>query len=462
MGLDFSFGLSQGLFSSADIDSGTRFLLKVFSRILDEDIANHKTLPRQVLDSGCGVGVIGICAAKAIEAAGGKAEIRCQDRDELGCVLTTYNAEINRIPSTALQAFTEPLLAGEPLPAETENTHWDLILSNIPAKAGAPVLEDFISRSAGLLNPGGRIIIVVVHTLADFFRQRITDTGSQIELEEKSPMHHVFVYGRGREAEPVKAGAGFIANNPFYHRDTVDCEIEEIPLHIETVYGAPEFDGPSASTLAAAKLIRRLGTEKLSAGNSLGENAGNKKRILVHEPGQGFFPCFLLEFFKREFSLSSHFQNNANVESYRLPELILSGRNILALEACRKNCNFGTIVPIPDLILGTDTLLQTATGDIPQADAESPVQNTARQYNLIITFPILLPQSSLAKETDQLSAIWEAIRLLLAVDGIFIACFNSTDAERFDKRKPKGFIRFGDIKRKGFRALAYKKMRSEE
>jgi hypothetical protein len=39
-----------------------------------------------------------------------------------------------------------------------------------------------------------------------------------------------------------------------------------------------------------------------------------------------------------------------------------------------------------------------------------------------------------------------------------VIAFPSVEAERFDRKKPKDFTRLLDIKRKGFRALAYQLM----
>ncbi|MDR0399361.1 MAG: methyltransferase, partial [Treponema sp.] len=206
-GRDLRFTLSLGLFSSADIDRGTRLLLKVLSRLLDEGGASP---PRRILDCGCGAGIIGVCAARALlpppgkgAVRGARAEsplVRCQDRDELARIVTQGNAALNGLDSSVLRAYTEPLLSGDP------GGGWDLILSNIPAKAGEPVLDDFIRRSPALLAPAGRALIVVVAPLADFFRRRLAAAGVSLMGEEQGPEHRVLVYGagggRGRAAIP--------------------------------------------------------------------------------------------------------------------------------------------------------------------------------------------------------------------------------------------------------------------
>jgi precorrin-6B methylase 2 len=471
-GIDLKFDLSPGLFSSAGVDTGTKLLLKVFSQIIDEDTAEGKPPPMRVLDAGCGTGIIGICAAAALQAAiiksaslphdNGSLLVRCQDRDELARLITLQNAAQNGIPPSALEAHTEPLLAGP--------GNWDLIFTNIPAKTGTPVLEDFIRRSALMLNPGGRVIMVAVNTLADFFHERIA-TVAELERKEKGPGHTVFVYKNNKprstatkvawsyteKAEkiiktpccpigqlssvssvvkflPLCHPSDLLELYPFYIRTSVTCPIEDIPIRLETIHGAGGFDSPGGAVLAAAKLIANLlKTDRVKL----------QFPLLVHEPGQGFFPCWLIEFLR-------------STAGQAPGPLVLSGRNILGLEAAAHNMAYhvrhngeAAVVPAVDFQLGGPALCEAADG---------------RQYGCIIAFPELLPQGSRPKtakdhqDCDQLATLWEALPPLLAEGGFFLAAFGSSDAERFDRKKPAGFSRLGGIKRNGFRALAYNKL----
>jgi hypothetical protein len=423
-GLDFHFLLSHGLFSAAGVDAGTRLLLKVLSNQWDDDLSAGRPLPRAVLDAGCGAGIIGVCAAGALNAAaGGTAPwfVRAQDRDELARAFTDFNARQNRIPPARLSAHTEPLLAGPP------DSRWDLILSNIPAKAGNKVLADFVSRSAALLNPGGAVLMVAVNPLADMFRSRIKALGLALLREEAGGGHTVFMYappenapGNGAVpgADPAKGPGGpvqgrplFPAAYPAYRRGEGDYELEGIGCHIQAIEGVRGFDNPGDGVRAAAKLARRLAPRCPPEG-----------AILVHEPDQGHFPAWLGGFLGLG------------------PEcrMALSGRNILALENARRNIpvlrEIG-IFPAPDLAFVRD-----------EAGAFA-----GEGYHLIAAFPDLVPQ------TDRLGAYWEGLADLAADAGIVIVSLPSGAAERFDRLKPRGFTRLGDIRRKGFRALGYKK-----
>jgi len=455
-GINFTFALSQGLFSSADVDSGTKLLLKVFSNVLDDDATAGAALPTRALDAGCGTGVIGICAAAALATQG--ARVRCQDRDELARLITAHNAALNRIPPEALEALAEPLLAGPP------GARWDLILTNIPAKAGLPVLEDFARRSIALLNENGKVIMVAVHTLADFFRQAINAAGARILREEKGSEHRVFVYSKKTEPdtqsggdtpahEALAAGPGFLTRYPFYRRANItidEIEMDDTPLHIETVYGASGFDCQIAAERAALTLIEKL--EHKLFPDSLPETGSAENAaqpILIHEPGQGFFPCQLHAL------LRSRMPTRGTASE--LPRMVLSGRNILTLEAARDN--YGRYADSPCVTVPAADLQSAATALRAAAESSAGLRGEAGnegRYGLIIAFPELLPQSVLPKGVDQLASLWESIPPLLCPGGVCIAGFGSTDAERFDRKKPAGFTRLGSIKRDGCRCLAYR------
>jgi hypothetical protein len=411
--IDLSFALSHGLFSSHDIDRGTRFLLKRLSRMWDGD----GDLPRTVLDAGCGAGIIAIAAAVSLRrlyAARGNAasfHVRAQDRDDLARIFTEYNAEANGVLPGELSAHTEPLLGGPP------DVRWDLLLSNIPAKAGLPVLDDFIRRFPELLAPNGTALLVVVHTLAGFFRSRLMEAGGTVE-EETAAEHTVFAFrapdahwgktaaaAGGDPAGKAAASGDFLASHPAYIREHCECELERIPLRLDTVYGAPDFDGPGGETMAAIKLAWRLKPSALS-------RAG---KILVHEPGQGWFPAWLAAFLDPPPGA-----------------LVLSGRNILALKAAAHNTGAETI-PVAELY---------------------PAETNAdgRPYGFIAAFPELIPG------TGRLDALWEGVSSALSENGVFIVSLPSGEAERFDRKKRAGFVRLGDVRRNGFRALAYRRV----
>jgi hypothetical protein len=441
-GRSYRFSLSPGLFSSAGIDTGSGLLLKVFSAFLDECFGPQSraglsggAAPCSALDAGSGVGVLGVCAAGALadlalpggSTTGRVFRVRAQDRDELARIFTEYNALKNGLPPEAVTAFTEPLLAGPP------GQRWDIILTNIPAKAGRPVLEDFINRSAALLSENGRVFLVAVNTLADFFRLRIKAAASLLK-EEAGKGHTVFVYAAGQPGGsqldgrpapvPVIRDENFPGNYPFYSRIRGEYKMEGLSYRLETVHGAPDFDSPGGAVQAAAKLAVKI---NLAGTLSAAETGAARRALLVYDAGQGHFALWL-----------ARYLTAGDPEECRL---VLSGRNILALAAAGAAPGLSAIEP--SIVPAADILLDS--GRIRAAGG------TGEGFGLIAFFPETVPES------DRREAQWEGFGRLAAPGGIVIAGMASAEAERFDRKKLPDFTRAGDIKRKGFRAMAYRK-----
>jgi hypothetical protein len=423
-GRAYQFALSHGLFSSAGIDRGSRFLLRVFSGLLDTSLfplhaaretSAPQTLP--VLDAGCGCGVLGICAGGALwDLAGNGAvpalRVRAQDRDELARLFTEYNARRNGFAAPELEAYTEPLLAGPP------GATWDLILSNIPAKAGEPVLDDFIGRSAGLLKKGGAVLVVVVNPLAPWFRGRVAVRGFSLFCDEAGAEHTAFAWRGGLDAEASAGGAsGAFPPEAAYCRSDGDFDMEGVRYHIDAVHGAAGFDHAGAAVLAAAKLVRKLG-EKVPA------TLASRPAVLVHEPDQGHFPVWLTGF-----------------PLLGTCAFVLSGRNILSLEASRRN--------LERAAGGKASPVKT----IPAVDIALSREELALDggYGLAALFPKPVPM------TNRIAAYWEGLAALLAEGGIALIALDASGAERFDRHKSALFTRLGDFRRNGFRALAYRR-----
>jgi hypothetical protein len=424
----YDFALSHGLFSSAGIDRGSRFLLRIFSKLLDEGLwpsppAGKISAPEtlSVLDAGCGCGVLGICAGTALRDLAGKGaaggfpalRVRAQDRDELARLFTGYNGRRNGLAAPEFEAHTEALLAG---PA---GAAWDLIFSNIPAKAGKPVLEYFIGRSAGMLKSGGLVLAVAVNPLAPWFRGCIAARGFTPLCDEAGADHTVFAW-RGASAAAGGGGdaAGVFPDAAAYFRGSGDFEMEGIHYRIDAVHGAAGFDRIGAAVSAAARLTGRL-EGKVRACLAAGP------AVLVHEPDQGHFPVW----FARRFAPDTGYG------------FVLSGRNILSLEAARRNLERAAgdgaspakIVPAVDIAISQEELALSGGGG----------------YGLIVLFPELVPG------TGRIAAYWEGLAALLAENGIAVIALNAFSAEKFDRNKGAGFTRLGDFRRDGFRALAY-------
>ncbi|MDR2096687.1 MAG: methyltransferase [Treponema sp.] len=469
-GIDFSFALSHGLFSSADIDTGTRLLLKVLSKTWDKDLKQGRMPPHTVLDSGCGMGVIGICAAKALEGLspdnGLPLTVRCQDRDALAEAFTVYNAALNGIKPGVLSAHTETMLEG--------TGPWDLILSNVPAKAGRSVHEDFIRRAPAMLRTQGRLMLVVVNTLADFFRVGLAEC---LLAEEQGKTHTVLSCGPAEKAPGVFAGWAGV-----YLRNSASFSMEKTPYTLDTFYGEAGFDNPDFAIQNAVKLLERLHIDELLQEGrrpqpedpsqeegrvktrreknlpATGSKSPNRSfegslDILIHEPGQGHLPVWLIS------RLAARAGKDAGPADRLKIRMVLSGRNIIALKASRHNIEkalrnlpvAAALFPVPAIDLGLYAAALSPSGfdlSCPQP-AEAERAELPPAYDLVVTFPVPVPM------TDRHALCREALTRLLNPGGIAVAGMSVSEARRFDRLKIENCSRLGELKRNGFCALAY-------
>jgi 16S rRNA G1207 methylase RsmC len=257
-GRDLSFHLSHALFSSFNIDDGTRLLLKTLAQNVELGSL------RSALDIGCGVGVIG--AAVAAHAA--SATIVMQDRDALAAAFALENCRLNRLENVEVRCA----LAFHGLGGRS----FDLVTSNLPAKAGRPVLRSLFRHAAGCLSAEGIAAVVIVAPLASFARETLGELGCAMERVEETRAYTVMHFRAGRagpetdgereDLSPyIRASAGFSTRGCSYR------------LH--TAYSLPDFD-----TLGYAA---KLSLDVL-------EDAAPARSVVVWNPGQGHLPVGLL------------------------------------------------------------------------------------------------------------------------------------------------------------------------
>ena len=269
-GAELRFDLSHALFSSFDIDLGTRLLLKTVAR--DPVLASA----RRMLDEGCGVGVIGLCAAKAFPGA----EVTLRDRDSLAVAFAERNRLGNKLRGAA--AWTEPRTGETREARPAPRVEWgllgdgreagpyDFVFSNLPAKAGAPVLGHFFDRLSGkrgppLLVPGGRAGIVIVKPLAEAAESWIAGAGLATVAAERGSMHRAFIVERRVEglvggAIDASGDAEAAAEGPelsAYVRGEARFKLADRSYRARGFWGLPEFDTPGYGSSAAAELASR-------------------------------------------------------------------------------------------------------------------------------------------------------------------------------------------------------------
>src|SRR4030043_141967 len=112
---------SRQLFSSHDIDTGTKFLLRSIVE------AGYPPFQR-ILDVGCGYGPLGL----TLKSLHPDSTEHLADRDALAIEYSRQNADLN--------GLTGAEIYGSLGYDDVTRNDFDLIVSNIPGKAGEPVI----------------------------------------------------------------------------------------------------------------------------------------------------------------------------------------------------------------------------------------------------------------------------------------------------------------------------------
>jgi 16S rRNA (guanine1207-N2)-methyltransferase len=254
--------VAQDLFSSHEVDVGTRLLLRTLA-------GPEHAWRRLVLDLGCGYGPLGLGLAAAVA----DRVVHLVDRDALAVEYSRENAAANRLDG--VQVY--PSLGY----ADVRASGFDLVVSNIPAKAGPPVIQQLLLGAAGLLAPGGLVAVVVIAPLREPVTA-ILEGSPQVEVvfRRATAGYAVFHY-RFQEppaAAPAPAGPG--DGLAVYERQQVSIGHGGVAVRLRTAWGLPEFDSLGFATrLVADAVLRPCGRPP--------------ETVLVLHPGQGWLPCLL-------------------------------------------------------------------------------------------------------------------------------------------------------------------------
>ncbi len=289
-GENFHFNLSQSLFSSFDIDQGSKLLLKTI--VKEIDIFKQES----ILDIGSGVGVLGIVLKKINP----KLSVVCQDRDALAVEFTKKNARENRVQSITSYGA---LALGKPKLNNTqkdfEKYSFSMVISNLPAKAGEPILRHIIRNAPRYTEPEGYCAFVVVEPLREMIEDEINRNKFNIVNKTSTHKHTVFIYtqDKQRHLEPTSQETDELKP---YLRDKIALPNGQ---HLDTVYGIRNFNSIDFQT----KLILSLTDVQKPEG-----------KVLIWNPYQGYIPALLL-------------LNNREIE------LTISSRDYLSLAIAKHN-----------------------------------------------------------------------------------------------------------------------------
>ena len=251
------FDTSQGLFSFAKVDEGTKELLNSLRK-------NTKINYQKVLDMGCGYGTIGIFLKKKYESS----SILCIDRDSLAVDFTNHNAKLNNV-----QIKSEASLDFEEIKEQ-----FNLIICNFPAKLEKKGLEYFIAKSSVFLEKDGILALVIVKELEAGIQEILKNEKISLSFKEKKKSYSIYHLQFNDEIK--------IKTEPYITNE-ISFDLDGNMYSMMISEALREFDTPH--------FVTQLIMEKLSSK----EFAKNKKIVIVN-PNQGFIPLSVAHSCSRE------------------------------------------------------------------------------------------------------------------------------------------------------------------
>jgi 16S rRNA (guanine1207-N2)-methyltransferase len=289
-GKNLLFKVPQSLFSSHDIDLGTKHLLQTLS---SQGFNSYE----KVLDLGCGYGPIGISLKSFHE----PSVIHMVDRDALALDFSKQNAKLNGLGGMKVY--------GSLGYDDISERDFDLVVSNIPAKVGKPVLSHILKDVRFYIKPRGRVAVVVIDAISDYVTKVLeSNKNINITFRKRWPSHLVFHYEFSSNTfkEPKPKLSAF--ERGIYKRGRRDIYVNDSKILIDTSYGLPEFDILSYETEMLLAKIENLKDKQI-------------RRALVFNPGQGFISSALSKICK---------VNEVNLVDRDLEALRVSRENMIS------------------------------------------------------------------------------------------------------------------------------------
>ena len=221
------FDVSESLFSSFDVDVGTKALLNSLRK---DDAIDYS----RILDLGCGYGPIGLF----LKAQDPSREVHMVDRDALAAAFTTHNAQMNELcvkvyPSLDYQ--------------QTKGT-FSLIVTNFPAKAAVKGLQAFVYGASSHLTSKGVLALVVVRELTNKLKRVLNNLAISVLYEELKKGYSIY---------HLLFSATIPTLSQKYERQEIRFSLSR-KYTVKTAFGLAEFDSLSFGTRALFSLMKSM------------------------------------------------------------------------------------------------------------------------------------------------------------------------------------------------------------
>ncbi|OGO05121.1 MAG: hypothetical protein A2Y73_08040, partial [Chloroflexi bacterium RBG_13_56_8] len=153
---------------------------------------------------------------------------------------------------------------------------FDLIVSNIPGKAGASVISSLLQNARYFLRPGGLVAVVVVAPLEALVVETLNAADADIVFHEARPQHVIFHYrfsgGPGQDRPERNA-----FDRDVYLQENLAISFRDVEFSLQTAWGLPEAEsiGPQSRLLMTGLLALE---------------ATHPERVVLFNAGQGYMP----------------------------------------------------------------------------------------------------------------------------------------------------------------------------
>jgi len=279
--IEFNFGkvslrldMSESLFSSFDVDVGTKVLLNSLRK--DDAIKYAK-----ILDLGCGYGPMGLF----LKAQDPSRDVHMVDRDALAVAFASHNARMNDLSAAVYPSLDYEQVADD----------FSLIVSNFPARAAIKGLRAFVYGASEHLAGDGVLALVVVRGLTKALESVLDNRDIRTIYREHKRDYSVF---------HVSFAAPIRSLGRKYERKRMTLSFSR-KYEVDTAFGLPEFDTLNFGTRSMYSLLGDMADRGYDS-------------VLMLEPGQGHGAI-------------------AVMDSLKPSELALGSRDLLSLKFAAHN-----------------------------------------------------------------------------------------------------------------------------